>query len=537
MNSALHNRPRRIVLIALLFLATSVGLAQECPDADKDIAAATERIRKKDKDLWAALEKLEQAYFCKKDHEGLYEYLKGCLKAGYAKSPEIYYMMARARHEGILYWQASKNWEGIYDQAPAYRRDISENLDKAEKFTKNNALLLCRIRYLRWRNISGEGPENASELFNDVVQTAGSLSASPDVLATIKAMADDMSTLEDKNPARRLYEIYVEKLTASDLPAEELKAKAEEFLSAGNVYLAKALFEHYVGQFSQDAQAQGKELVAVADRFVHTGWKEGADPFYAESLYVKAHGLAADAAFDSASQYRRSYNLERLKEYERAIEEYQKLLQIYPDYEPKQKIIFRLGVLTTLGCRDVAQGVDYFTKTKDEFPNDLLALSSLYQLGLLSQWNKDNTKAKEYYTALLKAAEAQGLDMEKEELVLLAQTRLKEIDEIKEMRYALKLFLDGAAGGIAVDLTVRPAKQDPKQSVNFVVTTSNPQTGCMTPDFAYEWSGEVGGLENIPNSPELPTSFASKGIKVTQVAVVGPDGPQGVAFEMTEVLD
>jgi hypothetical protein len=59
----------------------------------------------------------------------------------------------------------------------------------------------------------------------------------------------------------------------------------------------------------------------------------------------------------------------------------------------------------------------------------------------------------------------------------------------------------------------------------------------MAPVYSYEWSGEMGGIANIPNAPEVTTDYGSVGIKVVGVVVMGSDGPVGAGFEMIEITD
>lgn len=491
------------------------------------------------------LEKIAEEYFAKNDYDGFYQYLKSIS----SPSPEVYYFLALARQKTIEYWQQTKNWEGVYDKAAAYKKNIDDNLKSAEGALKDDPGLLLKVKYLKWIRAKEDGLDISVGLFNDLVNTAKD-AAGQDCLQITKDIADELSGLEDKNLSRRLYEIYVNKLIGSDISGADLKKAAVKFLNDNNIYLAKTLFGAFLSKISDVKALLARETVGIAGLFAHQGRTDGPDPVFAEEMYKKAYDLSGAAAFDSGSQYRRAFNLERMKEFERAIEEYKNLLELDKDYGAKQKVLFRLGVLTAYAAKNVSAAEDYFLRIKDEFPKDILARSSLYQLGLLSQFHNDLDKAKEYYSALLEIARSQGVDLEKNELALLAQERLGEIEEKKEMKYGLKLFLEGIlgagdrqlltqgtnlSGAVAVDLTAYPCEAGIGQPVKYVVTMSNPQTGCMTPAYAYEWSGETGGIANIPNSPELVTDYATAGIKVVHVAVVGPQGPDGEGFDMVEI--
>lgn len=486
------------------------------------------------------LQKVSNDYFSKNDYDGFYGHVKAFLKKN-KKSASGYYYLALTRLSQIAYWQKSKDWEGVYDKAGNYKKDISENLRLAQNYVKNDKALLSDIKFLKWQSVKLDASVDASELFQDFIASLKELEPEQKNLDKIKKAGDELSTLEDKSLTRRIYEVYVEKIIGSSLPKDEMKARGQEFLDAGNVYLAKALFENYLSQLKSDKDLQAKETVAIADKFIHTGFKEGLDPVYAESLYLQA-AERSKAAFDGSSLYRRAYNLERLKEFRSAYDQYKDLIARFSDAVPLNEINFRCGVLSAYALKDIETANAYFLKISEDAAKGSHTLSAFYQLGLLSQWKEEKDRAKGFYQALLSAAQAMGVDVTKNELVLMAQERLKEIEDTKDLKHGLKIFLDGVLKtdkepnlSFVVDLTAYPAKASLKDAVRLIVTTSNSQTGCMMPSYSYEWSGEVGGMSNIPNSPEVTTSYDEAGVKVTHVAVIGAQGVDGVGFEITQI--
>ncbi|OIO35370.1 MAG: hypothetical protein AUJ74_06405 [Candidatus Omnitrophica bacterium CG1_02_44_16] len=512
-----------ILILAFLIFAPVAVFAQE----------RAEQKTEQKTDL--GLAGISQEYFAKGDYEGFYQYIKG-LKA---LSPEAYYYLALTRQREIDSWKKVKNWEGVYDKGPTYKKEISDALKEAQAKVKNDAELLLNIKYLNWQSTREDDADRGIGSFNDLVNTARDMALGPNALLRVKAFADEISKLEDKNLARRLYEVYVAKLLGPGSSKEDVNAQAQQFLNEGNAYLAKSLFDVYINSFSDNKELRAREIIAVADKFANGDAAEGLDPAFAEEMYRKAFEQAGKVAFNSNSSYRRAYNLERMKEFSAAYDGYNGLLADSPDYAGKQNIYFRLGVIAAYAKKDAGKAAEYFLKIKDEFPNDILAASGLYQLGLLSQFNKDLQKAKEYYEALIASAKLIGLDADKNELVLLTRERLKEIEETRELKYGLKLFMEGVfkALPLSVDLTARPWQGAIGEPIKFVVATSDPQTGCMTPIYSYEWSGETGSVPNIPNAPELATNYASVGIKVVYVALVGPQGPEGVGFEMVQIKE
>ena len=475
----------------------------------------------------------------------LVAYLDSLLKKGFERLPDVYFYRAYARNAQLDSWKKIKNWEGVYDKGPEIKTAMEKDLAQAEKFVAGRPDMALRIAFLRWLIASQDDPEAAAGLFDGLVSKAKSVPAQPDTMALIKEMADSLSSYEDKNLSRRLYEIYASALKASGPGPEQLKKAGQDFVQQKNIYLAKTLFEGYLEQFAGDPEVLAKETVLIADKFAHQGYEEALDPVYAESLYQKAFDLAGQKAFTAPSQYSRAFNLERMKDFEAALKEYGKVLSDYPDFSAPAEVEFRASVLRAYAIKDIKGASSSFEHIKTAYPAGRLALASLYQLGLLSQWEAKNDAAKAYYEELAASAQSQGADMEKDELVLLSRERLQEIEENKPMKYALRLFFEGIFGraedaetqgmSLNVDLTGRPAKAPVNDDIVFTVTTSNPVTGCMMPAYSYEWSGETGAAANIPNSATLTTSYGAQGIKVTHVAVVGNNGLEGVAFEMVQI--
>jgi tetratricopeptide (TPR) repeat protein len=344
-------------------------------------------------------------------------------------------------------------------------------------------------------------------------------------MVLIKEMADSLGSYEDKNLSRRLYEVYASALKASGPEPEQLKKAGQDFVQQKNIYLAKTLFEGYLEQFTGDPDILARETVLIADKFAHRGRQEALDLFMPKVFIKKRSTCWSEGLFGHVA-IQRAFNLERMKDFEAAMKEYGKILSDYPDFSDQAEVEFRIAVLRAYAVRDIHGAVASFEHIKTTYPSGRLALSSLYQLGLLSQWESQNDAAKAYYEALMTSASSQGADMEKDELVLLSRERLQEIEEKKSMKYALRLFFEGVFGAsgdaqasgmpLNVDVMGRPAKAASTTTLFYTVTTSNPVTGCMMPPTAIEWSGETGARRQYPpNSANVEQRHitASRGIK------------------------
>ncbi len=487
------------------------------------------------------LEKVSREYFAKHDYDGFFGYVEEALSKKEVLRAEAYYYLALTRQENIDYWKEIKNWEGVYDRAEGFKKEILSYLKEAESAAKDNNGLILKIKYLKWLRQGEDSPDSGALLFKDLVDTAKRASGSSEDLEIIRSIASGISSLEDKNLSRSLYEIYASGLILTNPSQEDLKKNAAIFLTEGNSYLAKTLFKAYLDNLASNKLLKAKETVAVAGFFAHKDSGEGFDPVFAESLYKQAFDDAGMAAYEAPSEYRRAFNLERMKESASAVVEYKKILTNYRDYSDKFGVLFRLGVLSAYALGDIESALGYFSMIKNGSGPESLVISADYHSGLLNQYKNETQKAEEFYNGLLNMAKAGGRDIQKDEVCLLAQERLAEIAEMKNIKYGLKLFLEmalqrsGANPPVSVDVTAYPPKEAAGKEVRFVVTTSNAQTGCMAPAYSYEWSGETGGIANIPNSPELKTDYAAGGIKVVQVVVLGQQGMEGVAFDMVEI--
>lgn len=535
-------------LFLIFCFFVSSGFAQGGPGTDQKTADMGQvELNQEDKSSSAADENISlegsfQAFSSRHDYNKFYEQLEQLLRQGGQDKGLIYFYMARAKQEQIAYWREIKDWENIYGKAAVYKKEILEDLLKAQDAAGDDDILFLRIKYLKWQALSGDESDLAVGAFNDLVNTAKEKVTGPESIEVLKSIADDFSSLQDKIFSRRLYDVYLEKQGLLKLPSERLKTLVDEFLAQGDAYLAKAASELYFSQLTDHSILAG-ELALLADKFAINDAGIGLDPSYAEAIYQRAYDLAGISIFSSASQYRRAFNLERLKEYERAFQEYKNLLDNFPDYDRKQEIYFRLGVLAAYAKKNIDLAQSYFLKLTQAYPNDPQSLSALYQLGLLNQWKQQVDEAGAFYANLMALASSMKIDFKKDEIVVLASERLKEIEEKKDIKYPLKIFLSGVfvigqtekPGSLNVDVTALPPNENANVPVNFLVTTSAPETGCMAPAYSYEWSGELGSLMNIPNRADLKTEYAGPGIKLVQASVVGPQGVEGVGFEMLKV--
>ncbi|MFH0912900.1 MAG: hypothetical protein V1884_01275, partial [Candidatus Omnitrophota bacterium] len=182
-------------------------------------------------------------------------------------------------------------------------------------------------------------------------------------------------------------------------------------------------------------------------------------------------------------------------------------------------------------------GRDYFEKLSQKEPISPQVISSLYQLGLLSQWGDDTAKAKDYYNKLLEKTEGGFL-----ETVKLVNDRLQEIEEQKPLGYNLKTFLDLSLkeGYRAFDMTkldlnsslYRPHKD---QGIDISALVYVAETGCMHVEMQYLWSGDIGTASPAPEQQAFDTAYTQAGTKIISVVVISPAGIVDRGIEMLDV--
>ena len=163
-------------------------------------------------------------------------------------------------------------------------------------------------------------------------------------------------------------------------------------------------------------------------------------------------------------------------------------------------------------------------------------LESLYHKSLISQYEGKSDEAKAGYEKIVQLiadkTDFKGLG----ERVSLRQ---KEISEVKEIEYNLKMFLDSSLKEEALhqsplELLVRPPKVEVQEEVKFSSQQPVLQTGCIAPELTYLWSGDLGESVLVPVEPEFVSRYQYPGVKAVNLVVLSPAGVVGSALEMVE---
>jgi len=274
-------------------------------------------------------------------------------------------------------------------------------------------------------------------------------------------------------------------------------------------------------------------LIEIAKNFAYSaagelgGKDEGLkDAFYAENVFKKIEDLGKEEAFNEELIYLRAFNLEKAKEYNQAKNTYLSLVQRFPGSAYADEADFKTAIISTYILRDIKNGRSYFEKLAQKEAPSPQAIASLYQLGLLSQWEENFTSAKEYYNKLIERAKESFI-----ETVTQAKERIKEIEENKPIDYNLKMFLDLSLKGenTVYDMTkldLKASLYTPKRGQDLTISSnpSMPQAGCIQVEVRYLWSADLGKITPSLEQASFNTSFTGPGTKVINLVVVLPSG-------------
>ncbi|MDD5006320.1 MAG: hypothetical protein PHS93_07505 [Candidatus Omnitrophica bacterium] len=536
-------RNKIIALVFIFFVTGNFCLAQQEP-------SRTDLLKqeiKKAKTIENAEPLLaELLNICTKDNKftDFFDFLKTLEKNKlFKRSPVFYYYRALAIFRQIQFLEENKVWQELFDNKEVYLADLGRALDKAQKLNTTLNPLALRLEFLQCR-INQDDEKAWIVSLENLFRSAREYLKTGSDTQVIRDIADELYREKKVSYARKFYSIYVSKISQSDISQDELKKLAEEFLKENKTDLAVSLYGAYLEKISSDTKQDkgiiAKKMFDIATEFIHPGWQEGIDPFFAENVYKEIESSYGLEDFDEINQYRRAYNLERIKEFESSYSEYRKLIDLFPNYQDKDRIYFRLGIFSAYIFDNIDQARVYFLKVVNEFPQSVDYLNSIYHLGLLDHWQGNLEKAKEFYNTILEKTK----DLkDKPDIVPLAETRLKEITEAKEIEYNLRMFLEAVLNQkeekpyLRLALFARHAKDYLDKNVLFETISYFTDTACLQQEFTYLWSGQLGTNQNPLNDYKFETKYKDPGTKVVNVVLVAPSSAISGTIEMANIYN
>lgn len=507
---------------------------------------------KSSSERYSLFEQVTDIYFKENKYNEYVEYLKSLSQKNSDLEPIVNYYVALTRYYQLKYFEESQNWSEYFDNSNIYRGQVIESAQKAIDKTIVNDPINIYAKLVLWRVHKDQEDNLAESALSDLMNGVLEYSKEPLNITLIKDVADQLRLYEEKVKSRQLYKIYVDNIAASDTNLEALKSEAADFYKEGNLELSELIYDAYI---DKGAKALTKnnllpELISIAQQFSYQSLGAKDLP-YAEKVFKRIEDMGGKEVFDEGLSYLRAFNLEKAKEYVQAKDIYMDLAARYPKSPHLEEADYKIGIISTYVLRNIKMGREYFEKLANmavsdappASPKDKANLaeavaqadeknirpeivSSLYQLGLLSQWENDFIKAKQYYDLLIEIAKGSFIDK-----VKLAKERLNELEQEKPIENNLKMFLDISLKNefamfdmAKIDLKSAPYYAEKNENVSFGATVYTPESGCMQIKLDYFWSGDLGSAKPSLNEASFDTAYTEPGTKEINLVVVSSTG-------------
>ncbi len=574
---------------AILILTCSLQLAacslSAYAEEDTSLIALSQKIIESNpsEDVSLLLNELTGTYFKNNKYDDCAAFLKSLAQKRSDLEPVADYYIALTRITQLKYLEDSQGWDEYFSKGNSYREELENFAQKANDSLGQENPLKLYARLLLWRFHNDQQDalrekslsslmEGISEFSKDAAQgsvqqpslrslaTKGGGRSNPDEIASaaeftlseanvlprndnykaevLKEVADRLFAGGEKLKSRQVYRQYVDILTKTESLDGNLKADAEKFFFQGNIAISEELYTAYIQRRGKviPKEEMVPELIEIAKLFCASD-AGGKGALFAEEIFKKIEALGGPDALNESLSYQRAYNLQTSKDFLQARDAYVVLVKRFPETPHADEANFKIGIIYSYVARDLTTGRAYFEKLAQKEKLSPQVISSLYQLGLLSQWENGLPKAKEYYAKVIEKAKEDFL-----ETVGLTKERLKEIEENKPIEYNLKTFLDVSLKKESasydmrkLDLDSTPHKTKSALNVNIHSLDYPTDSGCMQPELQYLWSGHLGKDEYPASAKSFDTSYNHKGTKEINLVVVSPQGTLDYSIDMVDI--
>ena len=486
----------------------------------------------------ACLNKTKEEYFKENKYSQLVDLLKSLCPEGEAV-PLLSYNIALSRFEQLKYLEESKSWDEYFAKGNDYRDEIVKESAKATVSLPKYSPEFLSTQLLLYKFHKGQQDAFAEGALSDLMASADEYSESGNDLALLKEVADTLLSYDEKSKSKEVYKLYARALIKSDIKDEGLRELASQFYQEGNLELSQNIYNAYMGRINNSASKEDilRELKFIAEAF---SYKDSGfyDLNYAENIFQKIEDLGGIDAFNEDLIYMRGFNLEKNKSFEKAKNIYSLLLKKYPKSRYAEELIFKSGIISTYVLRDSKEGLEYFKSLADKKETTPYSLGSLYQLGLIKQWEGDLSAAKNYYSKLIDKSKAD----KEADVVLASQKRLKEIENKGPIEHNLKSFMDAALKKefSGLDMSKIDLKSDiynpkPKDDISMNAHVYLAASGCFNIEVQYLWSGDLGGMSPGVKDSGFKASYNNRGVKIIGLVLISPTGITDYAFDLIDV--
>jgi len=541
------------ILVSMLAPCT-LHLAPHAYAQDKNkLVTFTKQIieAKTNENAYATLAELADLYFKENKYNELVEFLSSLANQKKTLEPVVNYYIGFARYSQLKHLEEAQGWDEYFSQGNTYREQITQSLQKTIDASAPLDFYHIYAKLILWKFHRDQQDALNESAISELMDATLEYAQNAKNLIPLKDVAGELSSYGEKTKASQIYRAYVQRLVSSDIKDEELNKIALDFYKEGNLDLAESIYDVYIERI-QTSYAKEKLIPLLIDIARNFSYKDEGpkDPLYAEKVFGKIEEVGGKDSFSEELIYLRAFNLEKAKDFPLSKDIYIELLRRYPQNAHVDEAEFKIGIIYTYVLRDLKSGREYFEKLanptapsvnpepaaaaagpaqKETLTPRLISpqvISSLYQLGLLSQWEQDFVLAKEYYNKLLERAK-DGF----QETVTKTLERLREIEEAKPIEYNLKTFLDVSLKAenamfdmTKVDLRSNRYKANKDQDLIISSTPYTTQSGCMQVEIQYLWSGDIGKSKPGTDQPSFTTQYSSLGTKEINLVIVSPTG-------------
>jgi len=532
------------VLFLTIFICAGLGFVQGAQDTKQlnrclcEAKAELKEGQSNQKSL-ACLVELKNNYFKNNKFSEFVEFLKKgpCPGNKFVDSLSGYYI-AQSRYSQLKYLEDTKNWDEYFSKGNDYRDDIVEGALKTINETKIEDPLNIRSRLLLFQLHKDLQDNFAEGVLGDLMNSVTEYARGKGDIEVIREVAEKLAAYDEKSKSKELYKVYSHKLASSDMEYGTLKAVAQDFYKSGNIELAESVYNIYIEKISKTFEQSKfiQELKEIATEFTYRD-NSGNDPFYAEEIFSKIESIGGKDAFDEETMYLRGFNLEKSKLYTQAKDVYVEFIKKFPASKYAQEVIYKIANIYVYVLRDIKTARTYFEQLANKDTLSPQGLGSLYQLGLLKQWESEIPAAKKYYNKLL-----EKIGNSDEDRLDALKSRLKEIEENKPIEYNLKAALDTALKSEYVNLDLgkldlKANLYEPQKGSEVTIVSSAyiGATGCLQVELQYLWSGDLGSAQPSAQDSEVKTAYKAPGTEVINVVLVSPTGITSRSIDFIDV--
>ena len=517
-------------LCSATLTAPSLKAQEGSGESDATLSLTKQVIEaKSNNEAYLALEELTDIYFKGHRYNDFVSFLKSLAAQKKSLEPAVNYYTGLTRYYQMKYLEETENWDEYFSQGNTYRDEITVSLEKTVNSLEPDDALAVYAKLMLWKFHKDQQDTGEAVALVNLMESVLSFAKSSDNIIPLKDVADQLSSYGERGKAKEIYNIYVEKLVKSDISDKDLYSKASDFFKEGKVDLSEVIFDAYIDRVLKTLP-KDESIAALKEIAGIFAYNDGGnfDTAYAENVFKRIEEAGGKDALDEGSIYLRAYNLEKAKEYLASRDKYLELINRFPRTTHADEAEYKLGMINVYIARDLKLGTAYFEKISQKEPVTPQVISSLYQLGLLSQWGADTAKATEYYKKLIEKSRDNF-----QETIELTRQRLKEIEESAPIEYNLKMFIDvslkSTEGHLPYDmskasLTAKPYRSAPDKDINVNSSVYTSESGCMSVELQYLWSGHLGKERPKDNQPNFTTSYIHPGAKEINLVVVSPSG-------------